>query len=362
MHEVIDIFVANITLIISFMYIALKVKELLINKLKRIFNIIWTFALVISLLSIWVMHHPLLHEGMRIDLRGIPIYFISYLGGWKLGIIATILPSWYRFELGGPTVMQGITQAILLPFAIGAIFHRKKAFSPPLTILNLKHMFLGFVTYSIIKSLLMIWTTPATLTTTIIMLMFEGIGLLIIGIINNDVNRNLLYKNELEFHSRHDNMTNLYNLRYFRSRVSSIMENSTPFVIAMFDVDYFKNYNDTHGHPAGDAALRTIGQLLNDSMRKEDVFARYGGEEFIICFTNVTNTTSFSIAERFRQLVETYPFYGEDQQPSGKLTISMGISSTSTNKNLDTLIEEADQALYSAKNSGRNKVHLYRAD
>ncbi len=359
MHEVLDIFIANITLIISFMYVALKLKEYLILRLQKISNIIWIVSLVISLLSIWIMHHPLLHEGMRIDLRGIPIYFISYLGGWKLGLIATILPSWYRYELGGPSVIQGITQALLLPFAIGAIFHKRKAFNPPLTILNLKHMFLGFGTYSIIKSFLMILTTPATLTTTLIMLIFEGISLLIIGLINNDVNQNLLYKNELEFHSRHDNMTNLYNLRYFRSRVNSITENSTPYVIAMFDVDHFKNYNDTHGHPAGDAALRTIGQLLNDSMRKEDVFARYGGEEFIICFTNVNKTTSFSIAERFRKLVETYPFYGEEQQPSGKLTISMGISSTSTNKNLDMLIEEADQALYTAKNSGRNKVHLY---
>ncbi|QOR68104.1 diguanylate cyclase [Cytobacillus suaedae] len=359
MHEVLNIFIANITLIISFMYVALKFKEYLIIRLKQIDNILWIVSLVISLLSIWIMHHPLLYEGMRIDLRGIPIYFISYLGGWKLGLIATILPSWYRFELAGPTVLQGITQGILLPFLIGSLFHRRKAFNPPLTILHIKHMLIGFVAYGIIRSLLMVWTTPATLMTTLLMIGFEAVGLLVIGLINNDVNRNLLHKKELEFHSRHDNMTNLYNLRYFKSKVKILNEQKTPFVIAMFDVDYFKNYNDTHGHPAGDAALRTIGQLLRDSMRREDVFARYGGEEFIICFTNVTSTKSFGIADRFRKLVETYPFYGEELQPNGQITISIGISTTSSDKGLDTLIEEADQALYTAKNAGRNKVHLY---
>ena len=63
------------------------------------------------------------------------------------------------------------------------------------------------------------------------------------------------------------------------------MQNNGPIVIAMMDVDYFKKYNDIHGHPAGDAVLRTIAQLLNDTMRQEDIFARYGGEEFIMCFT-----------------------------------------------------------------------------
>lgn len=128
----------------------------------------------------------------------------------------------------------------------------------------------------------------------------------------------------------------------------------------MCDVDYFKNYSDTHGHPAGDAVLRTIGQLLSDSMREEDVFARYGGKEFIICFSNVNSLqTAAGIAERFRNLVETYPFYGEEKQPNGTLTISIGLSSVLIEKSLDKLIDEADKALFVSKEARRNSIHLY---
>ncbi|MBB6453224.1 diguanylate cyclase [Salirhabdus euzebyi] len=363
MHEIIDAFVANMTLIIAFMYVVLKFKELILKKFKKIPMYIVITPVIISLLSMWVMHHPLMFEGMRVDLRGIPIFFVSFLGGWKMGFISILFPTWMRIDLGGPTVIQGTIQAILLPFIVGSIFHNRKAFNPPYTILNVKVLLTGFFTYAIIKSVLMLWTTPANEVTTILMFIFEIAALLIIGLINNDTNRNLLNRNELEFHSRHDNMTQLYNLRYFKNKVNDLKIHDKSMVIAMFDVDSFKNYNDTHGHPAGDAVLRTIGQLLTDSMRKEDLFARYGGEEFIICFSNLENTQAVAkAAERFRILVETYPFYGEEKQPNGKLTISLGLSTFSHTKALDTLIKEADQALYMAKEAGRNNVKLYSKD
>lgn len=361
MHEILDAFLANLTLIISFMYIVLKLKEFIITKVKNLKKFIWLVPLLISVLSIGVMHHPLLFEGMRIDLRGVPLFFISYLSGWKLGALSILLPAWYRFELGGPTVIQGITLTIIIPFLVGSLFHRPKTFNPPYTMLNLTHMLAGFIVYEVVKSLLMFWTTPAETRTILYMVFFEFSALLPIGLINNDTNRNLLLRKELEFHSRHDNMTNLYNLRYFKSKVDVLISQQRLFVIAMFDVDFFKNYNDTHGHPAGDVVLQTIGQLLNDSMREEDVFARYGGEEFIICFSNITNTqNAYKMAARFRNLVETYPFHGEERQPNGKLTISLGLSSVSNGKSLDSLIDEADQALYIAKNSGKNTVHIYQ--
>ncbi len=343
------------------MYIVLKLKEFIITKVKNVKKFIWLVPLLISVLSIWVMHHPLLYEGMRIDLRGVPLFFISYLSGWRFGAVSILLPAWYRFELGGPTVMQGITLTIIIPFLIGSLFHRSKTFNPPYTLLNLTHMLAGFIVYEVVKTVLMFWTTPAEIETIFYMVIFEFSALLPIGLINNDTNRNLLLRKELEFHSRHDNMTNLYNLRYFKSKVEVLISHQMPFVIAMFDVDFFKNYNDTHGHPAGDVVLQTIGQLLKDSMQEEDVFARYGGEEFIICLANITNIQhAYEIADRFRNLVETYPFHGENQQPNGKLTISVGLSSVSHGKSLDSLIEEADQALYKAKNSGKNTVYLYQ--
>lgn len=350
------------TLIIAFMYITLKLKEIFIVNIKKFSKKLWMVPVVISFLSIWVMHHPLIHEGMRIDLRDVPLFFIAYLMGWKYGWIAIILPLLYRYNLGGPTVIDGIIQSIILPFVIGAVFHRPKNFTPPNTLLNLKHMFIGFTVYQLVKSILMYFTTPATSLTILIMIVFEMIALLTITLINNDTNRNVLLRRELEILSRHDNMTSLYNLRYFKSKIDDLMKANKPSVIAMFDVDYFKNYNDTHGHPAGDVVLMTFGQLLKDSMRKRDLFARYGGEEFIICFGNVdTPHEASELADKFRNLVETYPFFGEEQQPNGKITISIGLSSVSNGKSLDELIQEADQALYQSKNAGRNRVSTYQS-
>lgn len=342
------------------MYLVLKLKEYLIVKIDNIGRFIWLVPLFISILSIWVMHHPLFYEGMRIDLRGIPLLFISYLGGWMLGILSIILPTIYRLALSGPTVIQGIVIAIFIPVIVGSLFHRRKSFAPPYTILNIKHMMKGFFVYEIIKTILMFLTTPVTVVTVFYMLIFEMIAFLTIGIITNETNRSLLFKKELEFQARHDNMTNLYNLRYFKSKVDILITKKKPFVIAMFDIDFFKNYNDNHGHPAGDSVLRTIGQLLQDSMREEDVFARYGGEEFIICLSNITSSkTAEEIADRFRNLVETYPFHGEELQPNGKLTISMGVSSLSESKSLDHLISEADKSLYHSKKTGKNIVSVY---
>ncbi|MFT4413807.1 GGDEF domain-containing protein [Fredinandcohnia humi] len=357
MHLIFDTFLENMTLLITFMFLALKVKEYLIIKIKKMNLIDWLAPLAISILSMYVMHHPLEHEGMRVDLRGVPIFFISYLGGWKFGLLSLLLPSWYRYELGGPTAIEGIIQAIIVPAVIGSLFHKRSTFNPPYTIIYVKHMMIAFLIYQIIRSVLSLVTTHITVNTVFILTIFEVVAILCISLMYNDSNRNLLTKNDLEYQSRHDSLTSLYNIGHFRNRVEEFIVQGKPFYIAMFDVDYFKKYNDTHGHPAGDTVLRSIGQLLQESVRTEDIFARYGGEEFIICFTNTTDIQKAkSIAEGFRQKVENYRFFGEETQPTGRLTISIGLSGLSKNKELDELIDEADQALYKAKNTGRNKL------
>ncbi|MFS0864367.1 diguanylate cyclase [Fredinandcohnia sp. 179-A 10B2 NHS] len=360
MHLILDTFLENMTLIIAFMYAALKTKEFLIGKVKKMAYITWLAPLAISLLSVLVMHHPLSIEGMRVDLRGVPIFFIAYLGGWRLGIIALLLPTWYRYGLGGPTVTQGIIQAIFIPYIIGSFFHKKSSYNPPYTIIYFKQMMKAFLIYQIIRLVLMLWSTPITLDTALIMTSFEIVAVICIGLIQNDTNRNLLSKKELEFQSRHDTLTSLYNIRHFRNKVGEFSSQEKPFYVAMFDVDYFKNYNDTHGHPGGDSVLRIIGQLLEKNVRSEDIYARYGGEEFIICFPTNNITTAIEMAEQFRKSVEEYRFFGEEAQPNGTLTISIGISGQSQTKNLDELIEEADQSLYQAKHGGRNNIKTFR--
>lgn len=339
------------------MFLVLQLKEYLVLRYKNILKYMWVTPIVVSLLSIAAMWEPLIYGEVRLDLRGVPIFYISYLLGWKYGLISTILPALYRYQLGGTVVMDGIFQAIILPFIIGAFFQDKKYYNPPYSIINMKHMLSAFFCYQILRLFLILQTTHVSFMTVILLIVFELVAVLCIFLMQNSVSRKQLLRKELEYHSRHDSMTDLYNIRFFRTNVEKLMQNNVPIVIAMMDVDYFKKYNDIHGHPAGDAVLRTIAQLLNDTMRQEDIFARYGGEEFIMCFTKITNMqTAANIAERFRKNVEDYRFFGEETQPNGKVTVSVGIGGLSAGKSLDELIKESDQMLYKAKKLGRNVV------
>lgn len=125
----------------------------------------------------------------------------------------------------------------------------------------------------------------------------------------------------------------------------------------MIDVDYFKNFNDTHGHPAGDQVLKTIATLLKERLRSTDIICRYGGEEFAVILIDTRKNLGLQIAEEIRWIVENHHFEGEETQPNGKVTISIGVAGVPEDgTDPDQIIEKADNALYRAKQSGRNKV------
>lgn len=354
-------FLENMALIIALLYLGLKVKEVIVEKMKNPLQLLWLSSVFIGFLSVSIMFYPIEFEGMRIDLREVPLFFITYIGGWKLGVISAVFPGIFRFSIGDPSVWLGIFQTIVLPVVMGELFHKKKAFIPPYTIINMKHMILGFVVFQLIKSLLMFFATPATISMVLIMFLFSFIALTGMGLMWNDFNQKAISREKYEFLSNRDPMTHLPNIRYFKEQVQRFLFKKTPIAIAMVDVDYFKVYNDTHGHQAGDEVLRNVGKLLEKSVRKEDLIARYGGEEFIISYKNVANAAKATdIAERFRQKVEEHIFHGEETQPGGKLTVSIGISFFSEEKTFDELIGEADRALYRSKQRGRNQTTIFQ--
>ena len=161
-----------------------------------------------------------------------------------------------------------------------------------------------------------------------------------------------------------DELTGLYNYRYFRIRlrdeVFRARRTGRPTSLAILDVDNFKHYNDTLGHPAGDQVLKQIAKILQKSVRDTDVVARYGGEEFCVILPEVDVTGSISFAERLRKNVEDHPFFMEETQPGGKVTISIGVATYPKDATImKELIVRADVALYRAKRTGRNRVCLY---
>lgn len=158
-----------------------------------------------------------------------------------------------------------------------------------------------------------------------------------------------------------DGLTGLFNHRYFQEALAAEVLRSSrhgrAFSLIFLDVDFFKRYNDTHGHPEGDKVLRSLGKILHDRLRRSDILARYGGEEFVILLPETPKDVAMNMAEDMRRFVEEQPFSGQETQPMGKLTISMGIATFHEDgSDGSTLLEHADKALYQAKDNGRNTV------
>lgn len=124
-----------------------------------------------------------------------------------------------------------------------------------------------------------------------------------------------------------------------------------PLSIILFDIDYFKQFNDDHGHLAGDEVLRQVARILNESIRGFDTVGRYGGEEFLVILPNTDLQKAKRAAERARISIETLVIEGLP-----KITISGGVVQRLENEDSDSLIDRADQKLYQAKSSGRNRI------
>jgi diguanylate cyclase (GGDEF)-like protein len=160
-----------------------------------------------------------------------------------------------------------------------------------------------------------------------------------------------------------DGLTGLYNHRHFHERLTLEVERSQrsglPLSLLMLDVDNFKHFNDTFGHPAGDEVLRQLARVLTDTRRANDVVARYGGEEFAVILVDTAQFTAAKVAERVRERVAAHDF-SDAAQKAGKNSVSVGVATfPEDGTDADGLVRAADTALYAAKRAGRNRVVLY---
>ena len=160
-----------------------------------------------------------------------------------------------------------------------------------------------------------------------------------------------------------DGLTGLYNHRHFHERLALEVERSERSGLAlsllMLDVDHFKQFNDTHGHPAGDEVLRQLARVLADTRRANDVVARYGGEEFAVILVDTPKFTAAKVAERVRERINAHDFT-DAAQKAGPITVSFGAATfPEDGSDAEALVRAADTALYAAKRAGRNRVVLY---
>lgn len=158
-----------------------------------------------------------------------------------------------------------------------------------------------------------------------------------------------------------DGLTELYNRRHFQNTLSHELERARRFgktmSLVLFDIDHFKHYNDTNGHPAGDQLLREVAKIFRDTSRTIDIVARYGGEEFVAILLETHKGGAQIRAENIRKSIETHHFTNQEKQPLGNLTVSGGYAEfPSDGSTVEELIQAADQALYQSKKAGRNRM------
>jgi diguanylate cyclase (GGDEF)-like protein len=157
-----------------------------------------------------------------------------------------------------------------------------------------------------------------------------------------------------------DGLTGLKNHRAFQESLHSAAQMAErlqqPLSLVMFDIDHFKQFNDTYGHPAGDELLRQVAQVLRESARAYDVAARYGGEEFALLLPNTALEQAVQVAERLRQQIRAI------ENPHAPVSASFGVATYRRGTPPATLVYEADAALYRAKRGGRDRVCVYQPE
>lgn len=162
-----------------------------------------------------------------------------------------------------------------------------------------------------------------------------------------------------------DGLTQVANRRYFDQTLTTnwqqLAQEQSFLSLILADIDYFKIYNDTFGHPAGDRCLQLVAQALRNAVRgKADLVARYGGEEFVVLLPGIAAAAAEQVAQRLRQAVKACKIKQAEHVERRLVTLSLGVVTTIPNLDLspDTLVAAADAALYQAKFAGRNTVVL----
>ncbi len=176
----------------------------------------------------------------------------------------------------------------------------------------------------------------------------------------DNIRRVTRLKEQFRQHAVIDGLTGLYNRRWLNDMLPRQMKrsllNREPLSLVMIDIDFFKQFNDTHGHQAGDFVLFEVGRLLKALFRPEDSVVRYGGEEFTVLLPNAAGDLAYKAADRVRRAIAAQTLCAPDTAEHLSITLSMGLAVLDPSHTMESFIRAADRVLYQAKQTGRNQV------
>lgn len=349
-----------IIIAVSFIYLQLRWKVKLVEQLQRIvLNILDGIAG--GILGLTLLHFSIETVDMTIiDLRYIPIILILLFSGIYPGIISGLIIMTGRFiiNVNHATYMALMLMVITLIgcIIIKEIFKGKnlayyKKGIPMIVYSNLTFTVIISITiadWSVLKSLLPTYWLIATIGGMIAIFFVEY------------VRRSQYLLDKYEKESTTDFLTGLNNVRQFDALWNMLVEEAIQkkerLSLLAIDIDFFKKVNDTYGHAAGDLVLAELGKVLKNSARSFDIVSRNGGEEFSVILPDCQNERAIEIAEQIRSAVETHDF-PISRTEAIRITISIGVATYPETVEIpDNMPEIADECLYEAKRTGRNRV------
>lgn len=308
-----------------------------------------------GLLGNILMYYSMHIGDVIIDLRHIPIILLAFFAGAIPSYLAMTLIILGRFLIG---INQAAFFAVplMLFVTIGAVYFSRSHFSGKMKVI------LSIACNNILFSISLSYLIKDLGTLVVLIPVYWCIsylgGFVAFYIINYLRTSQMLfqkYKNE----STIDGLTGLNNFRKFDEIFNSLLkkteEKQEKLSLLYIDIDFFKKINDKYGHKHGDEVLRQLGEILQKCTKSFDIISRNGGEEFTVLLLDSSLQKALDVAENIRKSVEEYSFYLSGEEIN--ITVSIGISCyNETTLKADNLLDDADKALYQAKNTGRNKV------
>lgn len=308
-------------------------------------------SIILMLFSIHVTPSTLL------DLRHIALVMSAFFGGFIPSLITGVIISVFRISYFGITY-SGIVAAVnilICSVVCGLIAETKINKSKKYLLMSFSCVVIISITF-----LLVIKDTDVLKTTLLLFWLCSIIVGYLSYYLSIYIEDSIVLFRKLKAESTKDFLTGLNNVRSFDALINKAIENSKnkkeSLSFLMVDIDFFKKINDTYGHASGDIVLKDLANLLNENSRSFDEVSRVGGEEFSVILPDCSKENALITAEKLRKAVETHIFI----LPGNKrisITVSIGLASyPDTTVDIDSIIKEADSALYKAKQSGRNRV------
>lgn len=313
-----------------------------------------SITLIVSLAVIAIFYLPINFDGYMLDMRFIPLVFLSYIWGWKRAIPALLIVSTWRYLMGGEGAIPGIIFGMVGPTLLVLAFHHRSKLQG-----NYIEKILLIVACWFISDFPIIYFIPDGLDifkdiAFVRSLTFVGTAIILYTFIALERQRRTLNE-KLQKLAGEDPLTKLLNKRRFYEVITERIHRSDTSFIAMLDIDHFKKLNDTYGHVIGDEVLIKVGKILKNYEHEDLKIGRYGGEEFIFFIGCASFECASQILEKIRMEISETSFVLEQGKPA-RITVSIGMAKLEKEAHIIESVNRADKCLYLAKKNGRNRI------